>query len=92
MIWPLRLRLTPPEFKSSLCRFGRCDETEPPLSYVSFFRVGAQLALQAERQPLVRVVQHQAHQLHPLLDLRTHVGSHRKVRLNKQRSVAACHR
>lgn len=37
--------------------------------YVSLLRVCAQLTLQTGHQPLVRVVQHQTHQLHPPLDL-----------------------
>lgn len=48
---------------------------------MSLLGVGAQLALQAGRQPLVRVVRHQAHQLHPLLDLGTQAGAHSQVKL-----------
>lgn len=36
---------------------------------MSLLRVHAQLTLQARHQPLVRVVRHQSHQLHPSLDL-----------------------
>lgn len=39
---------------------------------MSLLCVCAQLTLQTGHQPLVRVVRHQAHQLHPPLDL--HIG------------------
>lgn len=38
-------------------------------SYLSLFGVCAELTLQTGDQPLVRVVRHQTHQLHPPLDL-----------------------
>lgn len=58
--------------------FELADGTDPPLPYLSFLGVGAQLALQAGRQPLVGVVGHQAHLLHPPLDLRRHARPHRE--------------
>ncbi len=39
---------------------------------MSLLCVCAQLTLQTGHQPLVRVVRHQTHQLHPPLDLRAH--------------------
>lgn len=80
---PAAAALAPAGLKPSPCRLEPTDDTDLPLAYVSFLAVGAQLALQAGRQPLVRVVRHQAHQLHPLLDLRTHAGSHRKGQSGK---------
>lgn len=71
---PAAAALAPAGLKPCPCRLEPTDDTALPLAYVSFLAVGAQLALQADRQPLVRVVRHQAHQLHPLLDLRTHAG------------------
>lgn len=47
---------------------------------MSLLRVCAQLTLQTGHQPLVRVVQHQAHQLHPPLDLHMKEESVRNTR------------
>lgn len=79
---PATAALAPAGCKPSPCRLELTDGTHLPCSYVSFLGVGAQLALQAGRQPLVRVVRHQAHQLHPLLDLQTQ-GSQRKCQSGK---------
>lgn len=53
------------EAASSECEIAAA----PPAPYMSLLRVHAQLTLQARHQPLVRVVRHQSHQLHPSLDL-----------------------
>lgn len=66
----------PAGWKPSLCGSELTHDPDLLLPYVSFLGVGAQLALQAGGQPLVRVVRHQADQLHPLLDLRTHRKGH----------------
>lgn len=58
---------------------------------MSLFRVCAQLTLQTGHQPLVRVVRHQTHQLHPPLDLcvRTEVTKCYKIRTNKNRPTVS---
>lgn len=57
-------------------------------SYVSLLRVRAQLTLQTGHQPLVRVVRHQTHQLHPPLDLCAHMELGQNFRRWKQTQQA----
>lgn len=47
-------------------------------SYMSLLCVCAQLTLQTEHQPLVRVVRHQTNQLQPPLDLWAHTHKKKK--------------
>lgn len=62
---------------------GQGDSETLSASYMSLLCVCAQLTLQTGHQPLVCVVRHQAHQLHPPLDLHIRQKNVRNSERNK---------